>query len=60
MLGLNGSAIVCHGSSNAKALAFGINFAQWADEAQLVERMAEKSQEYRDILTIGTTPPKAG
>ncbi len=50
LLGLRGNGIVCHGSSNPDALAFGIHFAQWAMEARLVERMEEKILEFQDIL----------
>lgn len=42
LLGLKGNGIVCHGGSNPQALLFGINFAQWASEAKLVDRMTEK------------------
>ncbi|OGG93311.1 MAG: hypothetical protein A2508_08085 [Candidatus Lambdaproteobacteria bacterium RIFOXYD12_FULL_49_8] len=41
LLGLKGVGVVCHGSSNPEAIAFGVRFAQWADEARLTERMTE-------------------
>ena len=50
LLGLKGNGIVCHGGSNPEALLFGINFAEWAAQAKLVERMEEKILEYNDIL----------
>ncbi len=50
LLGLKGNGIVCHGGSNPDALLFGINFANWAAEARLVERMEEKILEYHDLL----------
>lgn len=50
LLGLKGNSIVCHGGSNPEALLFGINFANWAAEARLVERMEEKILEYREDL----------
>ncbi|PCI27109.1 MAG: phosphate--acyl-ACP acyltransferase [SAR324 cluster bacterium] len=51
LLGLRGNAIVCHGGSNPEALLFGINFAHWAAEAHLVERMEEKILEFQDTLS---------
>ena len=53
LLGLRGNGIVCHGSSNPQALLFGINFAQWAADAHLVQRMEEKIEEHRDLLEKG-------
>ncbi|MDH5559688.1 MAG: phosphate acyltransferase PlsX [Deltaproteobacteria bacterium] len=50
LLGLRGNGIVCHGKSNQEALLFGINFANWAAEAHLVERMEEKLVEYKEYL----------
>ena len=46
LLGLKGNGIVCHGKSNPDALLFGINFAKWAADANLVERMEEKTLNY--------------
>jgi glycerol-3-phosphate acyltransferase PlsX len=51
LLGLKGNSIVCHGSSNPEALLFGINFANWAAESRLVERMEEKVLEYQEDLS---------
>jgi glycerol-3-phosphate acyltransferase PlsX len=50
LLGLRGNAVVCHGSSSPDALFFGINFAQWAAEANLTERMEEEVLKYQDIF----------
>ncbi len=50
LLGLKGNAIVCHGSSNPRALAFGIRFSQWAKECSLVERLEERVLEQQELL----------
>ncbi len=50
LLGLKGNSIVCHGGSNSKAIAFGINFAHWANKTCLVQRMEEKILEYQEML----------
>ncbi|MDX2471507.1 MAG: phosphate acyltransferase PlsX [SAR324 cluster bacterium] len=50
LLGLKGNGIVCHGSSNPHAIFYGINFAQWAGDAKLVERMEEKIVEFQELL----------
>lgn len=50
LLGLNGVGVVCHGSSDARAIAFGLKFAQWAVDCKLTERMQECIEASRDIL----------
>lgn len=50
LLGLRGVSVVCHGASNPDAVQFGINFAKWAAEAHLGERVEKKIAEYKDIL----------
>lgn len=50
LLGLKGNGIVCHGSSSPEALLFGITFAHWAAQANLVERMQEKIVDFQEIL----------
>ncbi len=54
LLGLRGNAVVCHGSSSPDALLFGINFAQWAAEANLVDRMEEEVLEYQKTFLTKT------
>ena len=50
LLGLRGNGIVCHGVSNPDAIFFGINFANWAAKANLVERMEKQVLEYQNAL----------
>lgn len=50
LLGLKGNAIVCHGSSNAQALAYGIRFAHWSYKMDLVNQIQQKIAEHREIL----------
>jgi len=50
LLGMKGVGIVCHGSSDASAIAYGIRFAQWAAESNLTERMAESLAKSSDLL----------
>ena len=45
LLGLKGNGIVCHGTSNPEALAYGINFAHWAAKSDLVKKIEEKISE---------------
>lgn len=52
LLGLRGNGIVCHGGSNPDALHFGINFAHWAAQAELVKRMEEKILQLSDFLSV--------
>lgn len=51
LLGLRGVSVVCHGSSSPDAIQFGINFAKWAADAQLGERIEKEISQYKDILT---------
>ena len=50
LLGLKGNGIVCHGSSNPAALNFGVKFAQWASETEVVKKMEEKLQNYDSLM----------
>ncbi len=50
LLGLKGNAIVCHGSSNARAIAFGIRFSQWAHECGLVQNLEEQILKQQELL----------
>lgn len=42
LLGLNGVAIVCHGSSKSEAIVFAIRYAKWANDTKYVEKVLEK------------------
>lgn len=42
LLGLKGVSIVCHGSSNANAVKNAVKFAQWAADANVVNKMEDK------------------
>jgi glycerol-3-phosphate acyltransferase PlsX len=50
LLGLKGNAIVCHGSSNSRALAFGIKFAHWAHQCGLVQKLEEVVLQQQELL----------
>ncbi|MDT8445458.1 MAG: phosphate acyltransferase PlsX [bacterium] len=50
LLGLNGVGVVCHGSSDATAIHFGIQFAHWADKAHLVQQMTDSLQAAQQVL----------
>jgi len=54
LLGLNGVGIVCHGSSDATAVAYGLRFAQWAAESNLTERMAESLDQSADLINLSS------
>lgn len=53
LLGLSGNSVICHGKSNPDAIQFGIGFAQWAADIQMVMQMEEKMGEFEKILTLG-------
>ena len=42
LLGVNGVAIVCHGSSSVDAIVFAIRYAQWAADCKYVEKVSQK------------------
>lgn len=50
LLGLNGVGVVCHGSSDAQAVHFGLQFAQWAAEAKLVDQMGDSLNAAQEII----------
>lgn len=51
LLGLRGNAIVCHGSSNPQAIAFGIRFSQWAHQCRLKEKLEEALLSHQLLLS---------
>lgn len=50
LLGLKGNSIVCHGRSNAQAIAYAIKFSHWANEAKLVEKIEQKMPDYLNLF----------
>lgn len=42
LLGLNGVAIVCHGSSRDDAIVFAVRYAKWAADCQYVQKVKAK------------------
>ena len=47
LLGLNGVAIVCHGSSRDDAIVFAIRYAKWAADCRYVDKVKEKILEVK-------------
>ena len=47
LLGLNGVAIVCHGSSRDDAIVFALRYAKWAADCGYVEKVKRKIMELK-------------
>lgn len=50
LLGLRGVGVVCHGNSNEAAIQFGVKFAHWASQANMVSRVEEKLHSNQELL----------
>ena len=47
LLGLNGVAVICHGSSRDDAIVYAIRFAKWASDCQYVKKVKTRLEKYK-------------
>ena len=57
LLGINGNCVICHGSSNAKAMMNAILLASNLAKNRLNEHLIQELKEKQDILRLGQKPP---
>jgi glycerol-3-phosphate acyltransferase PlsX len=57
LLGINGNCVICHGSSNAKAMMNAILLASNLAKNRLNEHLIRELKEKQDILRLGQKPP---
>jgi glycerol-3-phosphate acyltransferase PlsX len=57
LLGINGNCVICHGSSNAKAIMNAILLASNLAKNRLNEHLIQELKEKQDILRLGQKPP---
>jgi glycerol-3-phosphate acyltransferase PlsX len=53
LLGVNGNCVICHGSSNAKAMMNAILLASNLAKNKLNEHVIEELKEKQDFLSLG-------
>ncbi len=56
LLGINGNCVICHGSSNAKAIMNAILLASNLAKNRLNEHLIQELKEKQDILRLGQRP----
>jgi glycerol-3-phosphate acyltransferase PlsX len=57
LLGISGNCVICHGSSNAKAIMNAILLASNLAKNRLNEHLIQELKEKQDILRLGQKPP---
>ena len=57
LLGINGNCVICHGSSNGKAMMNAILLASNLAKNRLNEHLIQELKEKQDILRLGQKPP---
>ena len=57
LLGINGNCVICHGSSNGKAMMNAILLASNLDKNRLNEHLIQELKEKQDMLRLGQKPP---
>ena len=57
LLGINGNCVICHGSSNAKAMMNAILLASNLAKNRLNEHLIQELKEKQDMLRLGQKPP---
>ncbi|MGK0289969.1 MAG: glycerol-3-phosphate acyltransferase PlsX [bacterium] len=50
LLGLRGVGVVCHGNSSPEAIQHGIQFCEWASQANMAQRVEEKILENQETF----------
>ena len=58
LLGVNGNCVICHGSSNAKAMMNAILLASNLAKNKLNEHVIEEFKEKMDLLRMGQRRPE--
>lgn len=58
LLGINGDCVICHGSSNAKAIMNAILLASNLAKNRLNEHLIQELKEKQDILRLGQKQPE--
>jgi glycerol-3-phosphate acyltransferase PlsX len=57
LLGINGNCVICHGSSNGKAMMNAILLASNLAKNRLNEHLIQELKEKQDMLRLGQKPP---
>jgi glycerol-3-phosphate acyltransferase PlsX len=58
LLGINGNCVICHGSSNEKAMMNAIVLASNLAKNKLNEHLIEELREKQDMLRLGQRRPE--
>ena len=57
-MGVNGNCVICHGSSNAKAIMNAVQLASNLAENRLNEHVIEMLRNNQDLLRMGQKRPE--